>query len=106
MSDEHEHEGIYEMAMRFVVVESADGPYADDPYVAGWEMGALAARLAAAEHHGLGLPEVVIHRPNVPQADLLAMSISATMTVHDWEDNIPAEAAAEWAKVSFEWAPA
>lgn len=97
-------EGEYDLVMPFVTVASVGGPHDDESYVAGFEMGVLQARLRAALHHGLGLPEVVIHRENVPQADLIAMDVGARMT-EGWPDDHSLDAATvnDWAHCAFEW---
>lgn len=100
MSEEAE----YGLVMPFVVVTSKDGPYDDEAYCAGWEMGALAARLALCEIHGLGPPEVVIHRGNVPQADLIAMQHGMVVT-EGWPEGteLDDETNDQWARVTFAW---
>jgi hypothetical protein len=65
--------GEFGLLMPFVTVVSRGGPHDDESYVAGYEMGQLDARLAAAGHHRLGCPEVVMQRANLPQAELIAM---------------------------------
>lgn len=92
------------LVMPFAVCASNGGPYDDEAYVAGFEMGALQARLRAARHHGLGLPEVVIHRDNVPQADLIAMEVGARM-IEGWPEDhgLDNVTVAEWARLRFEW---
>ena len=96
-------EGKWEMVMPFVAVRSQGGHYDDESYVAGWEMGALEARLGAAKHFKVEPPRVVLHPENVPQADLLAMRVGAKMIVNPWPDDLDPVIAAEWTDVSFEW---
>lgn len=60
----------YSMVMPFLAVTSKGGPYDDEAYVAGYEMGLLDARLAEARPD---LLETTIHTTNVAQADLIAM---------------------------------
>lgn len=100
MSGEHD----YELKMPFLPVASRGGPYDDDAYTAGWEMGALAARLDAARHFGLGLPQVTIHRANVEQADLIAMGVQAE-TTEGWPDGseLDEQTRSEWAHLTFRW---
>lgn len=101
------HEGHYEPIMRFVVTADNGGPLDSTAYVCGYEMGALDARLSAAKHHHLPAPEAMIHRENVPQADLVAMHYGMTMTERhmplDDIDNAD-EVRAEWAHVVFKQA--
>lgn len=70
MSDTPDQEPAeYGLVMPFVAVASKGGPYGDDAYTAGYEMGILDATLAAKprEH------QVTIHTTNKQQADLIAM---------------------------------
>ena len=70
--DQPEGEG-YSLVMPFVVTDSHGGPYADEPFVAGYECGRIDARLAAiAAADGDGF-SATVHAANVPQLDLLAM---------------------------------
>jgi hypothetical protein len=103
--DGHDDGSGYELVMPFVAVASQGGKYDDESYVAGWEMGRLAAQLDLAKHMRLGLPHATIHPENVPQADLLAMRVGARMTVKDWPEETDPVAASEWAWVDFEWEP-
>mgnify|MGYP001569445451 CR=1 FL=1 len=66
MPDE-EHE--YGLVMPFVAVKSKGGPYDDQAYAAGWEMGVLSAKLASSP---LG-HSTTIRTDHAEQADLLAM---------------------------------
>ena len=102
VSDEAE----YGLLMPFVTVTSRGGPHDDESYVAGYEMGQLDAQLAAAVHHGLGCPEVVVQRSNLPQAELIARRHGMVATERHMEltetDNAD-EVRAEWAHVVFTW---
>ena len=94
----------YQLVVPFVVCKSNGGPYDDEAYVAGWEMGALAARIAAARAHGLGLPGLTLHRGNLPQLDLLAMQNEAV--VHEVPmEGVDEATAATWAHVHLEVVP-
>ena len=98
----------YGLLMPFIATKSNGGTYDDDAYVAGWEMGALEARLSAAGHFHLPPPAAMIHRENVAQADLLAMRHGMVMSEVEMQlddiDNAD-EVRAEWAHVDFSWAP-
>lgn len=94
----------YGLLMPFVVVASAGGPFADAPYAAGWEMGKLGAVLAQCAFFGWPPDRQAILASNVKQAELIAMNYGFTMTVHPWAEEVPEEAAAEWADVSFSFA--
>jgi hypothetical protein len=106
MTDQASSDGEFGLLMPFVVTSDRGGPFDPVAYVCGWELGALDARLAAAKHHGLGCPEVVIHRENVPQASLVAMQHGMTMTEQHMEldeTENATEVRAEWAHVVFAW---
>ena len=102
MSDEAE----FGLLMPFVTTTSNGGPHDDESYVAGYEMGQLDARLAAAAHHKLGCPEVVVQRKSLPQVELIAMRHGMVATEREMElaecDNAD-EVRAEWAHVVLTW---
>ena len=83
----------YELVMPFVTVASKGGPHDDQAYVAGYEMGLLAADLQYAP----GEFERTIRAENLPQADLIAMHHGATMERLPMEDGAPEE----WVFVRF-----
>lgn len=89
MSDEFE----FSLVMPFVVTQSHGGPFDDDAYCAGWEMGALDVelRLVRGRRHA-----VTIRRDNLAQADLIAMKAGWSVT----EESEP-EDSVEWAQVTF-----
>ena len=69
---EHQHQ--FMLAMPFVACKSHGGPYDDESYVAGWEMGALAERLGMMVLVGaIPQPVLTIHRANLEQLDLVVM---------------------------------
>jgi hypothetical protein len=72
----------YEIVMPFVTVTSKGGPHDDEPYVAGWEMGALDAFL---EHARPPFHSQPIRSDNTAQADLIGMKhgYAVTVTVAD-----------------------
>lgn len=102
-------DGEYSLVMPFVVVNSVSGPFDDDAYAAGWEMGKLDERLSAAVHHALGCPTVVILRQNLPQAELVAMKHGMTMEeiksvpAPDLSDEDFEAVITQWAHVRFSW---
>ncbi|MGD9989059.1 hypothetical protein [Pseudonocardia sp.] len=69
MSDDG-HEDHAELVMPFVVVASKGGPFDDDAYTAGYEMGLLDAALAAG---GIAIGQRTLREENRAQADLIAM---------------------------------
>lgn len=60
----------FELVMPFVAVRSVGGPYADDAYAAGWEMGALNVELRRVRPDTM---TVAIRAANGAQAELIAM---------------------------------
>jgi hypothetical protein len=90
MSDEENAE--YEPVMPFVAVASNGGPYDDQAYTAGYEMGVLdeALKWQPPTH------SVTIRTDNAGQADLLAMRHGYRCTT------TPSEDAQEWTFATFE----
>lgn len=84
----------FELVMPFVVTKSHGGPFDDDAYCAGWEMGALNAQL---RHITKPRFAATIRRDNLAQADLIAMKARWSMT----EESVPEEEFVEWAQVTF-----
>jgi hypothetical protein len=85
--------GDFELAVPFVVCASQGGPFDDDAFVAGYEMGQLATELSY-----FSKPiEKPIHTANTYQADLLAMDRGWTMTTLPMADDAPDE----WKFVRF-----
>lgn len=73
--------------MPFVCCESQGGPYADEPFVAGYELGQLSARLEARPTF-LRLP---LRTASMRQVDLLAMRHGYSLRQHvmpmaEWTD--------------------
>ena len=60
----------YGLLMPFVVCESQGGPYADEPFVAGYRIGHLDAQL---QYERPPFWEGYVAPSDVPQIDLLAM---------------------------------
>jgi hypothetical protein len=95
-------EGEYGLVMPFVTVASVGGPHDDNSYVAGYEMGQLAARLDQVELlQSEYRPPMPIRRENLRQADLLAMRHSYTMVVDECGELSPGDARNGWAYVTF-----
>lgn len=100
MSEEHD----MELVMPFVVVASVGGPFDDQAYCAGYEMGALDSRLAAAACHGLGCPTVTVLRGNVAQVELLAMKHG--MICEELHPTGEEAWSHQWAMVELSWGTA
>lgn len=86
-------DGGYDLLMPFVVVTSKGGPFDDDAYVAGYEMGELDVMLAAQPP----FHEATILAANLAQADLIAMRHGYVRTVETFEEW------PEWAHCYFDW---
>ena len=86
-----EEDAEYDLVMPFVVVASKGGPYDDDAYVAGWEMGGLdeALRCKPSSH------DAMVRTGNAVQADLVAMKHGYVCTSEEYRE------APEWTIVSF-----
>lgn len=67
--DEDDNEPGYDLVMPFLPVQSKGGPYADDAFVAGYQMGLLDAQLGDSIFDQ-GRAILVTNRE---QADLIAM---------------------------------
>lgn len=68
---EHTPNEHWSIVMPFVTVASKGGPYDDEAYCAGYEIGRLDAALA--RDNGVADVLVTVHTPNAPQVDLVAM---------------------------------
>lgn len=98
----------FSLVMPFVTVASKGGPHDDVSYVAGYEMGLLAAKLAEVAElrryeYRAPLP---IRRENLPQADLIGMRHNYTIVVDGHADLMPYDAGDEWVYVTFVMADA
>jgi hypothetical protein len=86
MSDDAE-EVAYGLIMPFVVCESQGGPYQDESFVAGYELGNLSAQLEAHPPF-IRLP---LRTASMRQVDLIAMRHGYTLRQHvmpvpEWTD--------------------
>lgn len=81
-------EGGYGLVMPFLPVTSKGGPFDDQAYVAGYEMGRIDAILAAAQALGL-TPDThyYVTPDNAEQIDLIAMryGFACTLDAHQVE---------------------
>jgi hypothetical protein len=85
MADDPEREPVeHELVMPFVAVASNGGPFDDQAYAAGWEMGALDALL---EHGQPPVHEQPLLTENAAQADLVAMKHGYRAEVRVPEDD-------------------
>lgn len=85
----------YGLVMPFVTVTSVGGPHDDTAYVAGYEMGALDARLELAALARAIPTATNIHTVNQPQADLIAMKHGFTLSF------TPIDGHDDWLHVEF-----
>jgi len=74
MTDDNDDAEVTWMpVMPFVVCKSQGGPYDDDSFVAGWELGRLDAELPHYAALGFGSITKLAHSATRPQIDLVAM---------------------------------
>lgn len=83
----------YSLVMPFVVCRSQGGPYDDQSFVAGWEMGALDALLANFPTRRFGR---TVRTASMPQVELIAMRYGYT---------VEAETTDEWTTATFTRSP-
>lgn len=75
----------YGLVMPFVVVASVGGPYDDESFAAGWQLGSLDYNLADPARY---LPLVVtVPVPCIPQVDLIAMRHGCRTELGDEDDS-------------------
>lgn len=67
-----EEEGEFGLVMPFVNVTSKGGPFDDQAFTAGYEMGMLSVNLANPHPAGW-IHHIIVRTDNQEQADLLAM---------------------------------
>lgn len=84
---EHGQTDEYGLVMPFVVVQSADGPYDDGAYAAGYEAGQLDIFLGTIRLPPGGRLRypVAVRRANAPQLDLIAMKHGLSAVFEDSE---------------------
>jgi len=63
----------WEKVMPFVVCKSQGGPYDDDSFVAGFELGRLDAQLPMYAALGFGSLSRLAHAETLPQVELVTM---------------------------------
>lgn len=85
--NDEEEDIEFGLVMPFVVCESQGGPYQDDSFVAGYELGMLAARLESKPAF-LRLP---LRTASMRQVDLIAMRYNYSLRQHimpidEWTD--------------------
>lgn len=75
----------YELVMPFVVVTSKGGPYDDEAFTAGWQLGGLDEYLSKPSRY---LPmNITVPAPCVPQVDLIAMRNGCRALLGDLDDS-------------------
>lgn len=76
MTEHFEADSDYELFMPFIVVESQGGPFPDEPFVVGYELGLLDQELQTLANVGPGRAVPIgryVHTQGLPQVDLIAM---------------------------------
>lgn len=84
-------EAEYGLVMPFVLVESVGGPYDDEAFTVGWEMGELNAWLETSPPNG---SKRLVHDTTCPQVDLLAMR-------HGYEMWVAPPTTEGWYEITF-----
>ena len=83
----------YGLSLPFVCVESVGGPYEDEAFVAGFQVGSIVAALSSASTQYL---DATVRSGVVDQLDLAAVAHGYQMTREAWS-----EAPEEWTFVKF-----
>ena len=91
MNDEHEHS----LVMPFVVCASKGGPYDDQSFVAGYELGRLDTQLAMWGAMEVRHWDATLRTDSMPQVDLIAMR-------HGWTARVVCEPIEGWTDVTFD----
>lgn len=103
---DHDNDGdhaSYSPVMPFVACTSKGGPYDDDAYAAGWQLGKIDEQLEqAADRREWSHIVATVFTTNVEQADLVAMCHGFSSSVTETHDG-------GWSDVMFsppvEWRP-
>jgi hypothetical protein len=99
MTESRPENAEYGLVMPFVVCRP-DGPYDATAFVAGWECGALEAKLANIVGIGIVTVQRYVHTHVVPQLYLIAMKHRFKVTVEPWDEHPD-----EWCLVTITNAP-
>lgn len=95
--DQPEDNGGWGLVFPFVVCESHGGPYADEPFVAGYQAGGIDTALGAAKALGATSARFTVRSPLMPQLELIAMHHGfPVVQVVAWEEHPD-----EWSVVTF-----
>lgn len=100
MTESESEDAEYGLVMPFVVCASQGGPYEDQSFVAGWECGALDAKLAGVADVGGVTIVRHVRTASVPQLDLIAMRYGFKVTAEPWDEHPD-----EWSHVTITNAP-
>lgn len=93
----------YVLLFPFVNVKSVGGKFDDDAFVAGYEVGGVAQRIAVQMAIGCLPLLVTIRRDNLTQIDLIAMHFELVLTEVEWADDIEGGVKTEWAQISIDY---
>lgn len=99
MTEYFETDAEYELFMPFIVVESQGGPYPDEAFVVGYELGLLDQELQTFANVGPGRGTPIgryIHTLGLPQADLIAMRNGYTIDTSEGHSD------ATWTWIEFQ----
>jgi len=95
-ADDDRHEDAFDLVMPFVVVASADGPYEDHAFAAGWICGRVDGVLQTRIHDEW---TTTVRTDLVEQLDLVAMQWGYKMTTHGGDDYTDEYCAASFKRV-------
>jgi hypothetical protein len=90
MTEYFETDADYELFMPFIVVESQGGPFPDEAFVVGYELGLLDQELQTLANVGptRGTPAGrYVHTTGLPQADLVAMRNGYTIDTSEGQSD-------------------
>lgn len=100
MSDEYEPEHHLELVMPFVCVTSVGGPFDDDAFVAGYQLGRLDQELAVLDALEFASDSRLVDTRCLDQLDLIAMK-------HGWRvSHRGYESEGGWVDIDLERIPA
>jgi len=98
-----EHDGAMELVYPFVVCRSQGGPYDDDTFVAGVQLGRIDAALQVAASVGADRLSCTVYTTLTRQLELCGMARGyPTVTVVEVSETPEHAAMSQWSHVTFE----
>ena len=100
--DQPEDDEAQGLLFPFIVCESNGGPYADDPFTAGFEAGRIDRALVVAAAADANRLQFTARTALVPQLELIGMARGfPVMTAEQVEETEDHPAMPEWSYVTF-----